>query len=78
MLYPKLTKKQYNVKDLHELRDQLLQVEATMKNGQLPDEAGNTSSGQDLVVPLLNRCLAFTDIVEQKYGDHWRTLNHLY
>ncbi len=39
-----------------------------MKDGKLPDESGETSSGQDLVVPLLNRCLKFTEIVEQKYG----------
>ena len=38
-----------------------------MKDGKLPDETGVTSSGQDLVVPLLNRCLKFTEIVEQKY-----------
>ena len=37
-----------------------------MKDGKLPDEAGEASSGQDLVVPLLNRCLKFTEIVEQK------------
>lgn len=37
-----------------------------MKDGQLPDETGETSSGQDLVVPLLNRCLRFVEIVEQK------------
>jgi len=38
-----------------------------MKDGKLPDETGEASSGQDLVVPLLNRCLKFTEIVEQKY-----------
>jgi len=41
-----------------------------MKDGKLPDESGNASSGQDLVVPLLNRCLGFSDIVEQKYENH--------
>jgi hypothetical protein len=39
-----------------------------MKDGKLPDETGETPSGQDLVVPLLNRCLKFTEIVEQKYA----------
>lgn len=57
------------MKDLHELRDKLLQLQSTMTNGQLPDESGNPSPGQDLVVPLLQRCLTFTEIVEQKYGD---------
>jgi hypothetical protein len=46
-----------------------------MKDGQLPDEAGNPSPGQDLVVPLLQRCLAFTEIVEQKYGTSFRILS---
>lgn len=38
-----------------------------MRDGKLPDETGVPSSGQDLVVPLLERCLKFTEIVEQKY-----------
>jgi hypothetical protein len=38
-----------------------------MKDGQLPDESGKTSPGQELVVPLLHRCLKFCEIVEQKY-----------
>ncbi|KIX04658.1 uncharacterized protein Z518_05528 [Rhinocladiella mackenziei CBS 650.93] len=62
------TRSKYNQKDLHELRDQLLQIQSTMKDGKLPDESGEASSGQDLVVPLLNRCLRFTEIVEQKKG----------
>ncbi len=62
-----LTEFQYSQKDLNELRDQLLQLQSTMKDGKLPDESGEVSSGQDLVVPLLERCLKFTEIVEQKY-----------
>jgi hypothetical protein len=61
-----LTFRQYNQKDLHELRDQLLQIKSTMKDGALPDEQGEVKGGQDLVVPLLERCLKFTEIVEQK------------
>ena len=61
-----LTKQQYNQKDLNELRDQLLQIKTTMKDGTLPDEQGEVKGGQDLVVPLLERCLMFTDVVEQK------------
>jgi len=62
------TRSKFSEKDLHELRGQLLQIQSTMKDGKLPGEAGVVSSGQDLVVPLLNRCLKFTEIVEQKQG----------
>ncbi|KAJ9609740.1 hypothetical protein H2200_006068 [Cladophialophora chaetospira] len=62
------TRSKYNQKDLHELRDQLLQLKATMKDGKLPDEQGEVKDGQNLVVPLLERCLKFTEIVEQKQG----------
>jgi hypothetical protein len=65
-----LTDVQYNQKDLHELRDQLLQIKSTMKDGGLPDEQGELKGGQHLVVPLLERCLKFTEIVEQKYEFH--------
>ena len=55
-------------KDLNELRDKLKEIEASMQDGKLLDEAGNASGGQELVVPLLKRCLLFTEIVEQKQG----------
>ena len=61
-----LTEVQYNQKELHDLRDQLLQIKATMKDGGLPDEKGEVREGQNLVVPLLERCLKFCEIVEQK------------
>lgn len=57
---------QFSLKDLNELRDQLLQIQSTMKDGQLPGESGEALSGQELVVPLLNRCLKFCELVEQK------------
>jgi hypothetical protein len=38
-----------------------------MKDGKLPGDDGETGTGQDLVVPLLNRCLRFCEIVEEKY-----------
>jgi hypothetical protein len=37
-----------------------------MKDGKLPGDDGETGSGQDLVVPLLNRCFMFADIIEKK------------
>jgi hypothetical protein len=57
---------QYNQKDLKELRDKLEDIKSTMQNGQLPGDDGETGSGQNLVVPLLERCLKFCDIVEEK------------
>ncbi|KAI9872695.1 MAG: hypothetical protein M1823_008106, partial [Watsoniomyces obsoletus] len=39
-----------------------------MKDGKLPGDDGETGSGQDLVVPLLNRCFMFADIIEKKQG----------
>ncbi|KIW31809.1 uncharacterized protein PV07_03401 [Cladophialophora immunda] len=62
------TRSKFSHKDLNELREQLLQIQATMKDGKLPNEQGEVKGGQDLVVPLLERCLKFTDIVEQKQG----------
>ncbi|RVX71735.1 hypothetical protein B0A52_03919 [Exophiala mesophila] len=62
------TRSKFSSKDLHELRDQLLQIQSTMQDGKLPDESGEVSSGQDLVVPLLERCLKFTEIVEERHG----------
>ena len=38
-----------------------------MQEGQLPGEDGAVGPGQNLVVPLLERCLKFCDIVEEKY-----------
>jgi hypothetical protein len=58
---------QYSKKDLYELRDKLLEIQGTMKDGKLPGDDGETGTGQDLVVPLLNRCLKFCEIVEEKY-----------
>lgn len=61
------TRSKYNKKDLDELRAQLLEMQKGMQDGKLLDDQGRTSSGQDLVVPLLNRCLRFCDLVETKY-----------
>ncbi|KAK5465045.1 hypothetical protein LTS15_001608 [Exophiala xenobiotica] len=62
------TRSKYVQKDLEDLRGELRAVTATMTDGKLPDKTGVTSSGQDLVVPLLNRCLKFTDMVEERQG----------
>lgn len=37
-----------------------------MQDGQLVGDDGQVGQGQDLVVPLLNRCLIFTDLVEER------------
>lgn len=60
------TRSHYNQKDLDELRNQLLEMQKTMQNGELPAENGKPDSGQDLVVPLLHRCLKFCELVEER------------
>lgn len=61
------TRSQYRQKDLDELRNQLLEIKATEKDGQLPDEEGNYSGGSELNLALVNRCLKFCEIVQEKY-----------
>ena len=41
-----------------------------MKDGKLPSSDGAIYSGQEIVVPLLERCLKWCDIVQEKY-DAW-------
>lgn len=51
-----------------------------MKDGKLPGDDGETGGGQDLVVPLLNRCLKFCEIVEEKYeyvSVSWLSINQV-
>lgn len=62
------TRSKFSLKDLNELREKLKEIETQMQDGKVLDEAGVASSGQDLVIPLLKRCLMFTEIVEQKQG----------
>jgi hypothetical protein len=57
---------QFVQKDLDELRAPLLEIKGTMKDGKLPSADGEIYSGQELVVPLLERCLKWCDIVEEK------------
>lgn len=44
-----------------------MEMKDTMKDGKLPSADGAIHSGQELVVPLLERCLKWCDIVEEKY-----------
>lgn len=44
-----------------------MEIKDTMKDGKLPSADGAIYSGQELVVPLLERCLKWCDIVEEKY-----------
>jgi len=60
------TRSKYSQNDLDELRKQLLDMRQSMHDGQLPDEQGQVSDGQNLVVPLLERCLKFCDLVEER------------
>lgn len=52
---------------MEELRGKLLDIQAHMKDGQIPGETGEPAAGQDLVVPLLERCLKFCVLVEERY-----------
>lgn len=38
-----------------------------MKDGKLPSADGAIYSGQELVVPLLERCLKWCDLVQERY-----------
>lgn len=61
------TRSKYSQKDLDELRGQLLKMKEAEKDGHLPDETGDFSaSGSERVVPLLNRCLLFCDMVQER------------
>ncbi|KPI38811.1 uncharacterized protein AB675_5881 [Cyphellophora attinorum] len=62
------TRSTYNKKDLEDLRSKLKDIENSMQDGKLPGEDGNVGSGQNLVVPLLQRCQKFCEIVEEKQG----------
>jgi hypothetical protein len=44
-----------------------VEIKDTMRDGKLPSADGEIHSGQELVVPLLERCLKWCDIVEEKY-----------
>jgi len=57
---------QFVQKDLDEIRASLLEIKGTMKDGKLPAADGEIYSGQELVVPLLEKCLKWCDIVEEK------------
>ena len=56
----------FSQKDLDDFRKQLLEIKNTMRDGSIPAEDGAVHSGQDRVVPLLERCLLWCDIVEEK------------
>jgi len=60
------TRSKYSQKDLDDLRTQLFDMQKSMHDGKLPDEQGQASDGQNLVVPLLQRCLKFCEMVEER------------
>lgn len=62
------TRSKYSQKDLDDLRKQLLDMKASMQDGKLPDDEGHISGGQERVVPLLERCLKFCQMVEEREG----------
>ena len=60
------TRSKFVQKDLDDLKNQLLEMKSTMHDGALPNEQGEVADGQNLVVPLLERCLKFVDIMQAK------------
>ncbi|KAK5069571.1 hypothetical protein LTS08_007609 [Lithohypha guttulata] len=62
------TRSKYVQNDLDELRNQLLEIKSHMQDGKLPGEEGQFADGQNLVVPLLERCLRFIQMVEEREG----------
>lgn len=60
------TRSKYHQKDLDDLRRQLLEMRKDEKDGRLPDSEGNYTEGTDIVLPLLNRCLMFCDMVQER------------
>jgi hypothetical protein len=61
-----LTCLQFSESELEKLRSQLLEIQATTKEGSLPAEDGSIPEGQNLVLLLLERCLKWCDIVQEK------------
>ncbi len=47
-----------------------MEIKGTMKDGKLPSTDGIFWGGEELVVPLLERCLKWCDIVQDKYDLH--------
>lgn len=62
------TRSKYSQKDLDDLRKQLVEMKESMADGKLPDEQGHMTGGQERVVPLLERCLVFCSMVEERQG----------
>lgn len=60
------TRSKYSQKDLDDLRNQLLELRSNMQDGKLPGDDGKQGEGQQLVVPLLERCLRFIQLVEER------------
>lgn len=60
------THSRYSQKDLDELRNQLLEMKQSLKEGGQSGGEENATPREKLVIPLLERCLMFCQMVEER------------
>ena len=60
------TKSKFSQKELDDLRGHLQEIKDTEIDGKIPASDGKIYEGQELVVPLLERCLMWCDLVQKK------------
>ncbi|MCJ1476672.1 hypothetical protein MMC13_005340 [Lambiella insularis] len=61
-------RKTFPVGEVRGFQDQLKQMQATMVDGQFVGADGTIPHGQEIVVPLLNRCLFWADLCLERNG----------
>ena len=66
------TRSKWNQKDLDDLKKQLYELKAelasTLETNGNGNGNGEVSGGRERVVPLLERCLLFTDLIQERYA----------
>jgi hypothetical protein len=61
-----LTFAQFPASEVKDLQSQVKQIEATLKDGKFVAEDGAFPEGQEIMVPLLERCLLWSEIVLER------------
>jgi len=62
------TRSKFPSSEVKDLQGQLQQIEATMKDGKFVADDGTVLMGQEIMVPLLERCLLWSGIVLERKG----------
>ncbi|KAL9596482.1 MAG: hypothetical protein Q9179_004598 [Wetmoreana sp. 5 TL-2023] len=62
------TRQKFPASEVQRFQDQLREIQATMINGKFLAEDSTTPAGQHVATELLNRCLAWSDIVLSREG----------